>query len=239
MNKLLSMIVLVPSIVFGAQSVKVSPASIISGSGLGSISVRCTKKGFKVRDEQGVQLVERGDTDPTLRHVNPSNLAAFVQAGKILVSKTNDGKYILRSHINGLGGGPMFGAFAYWATKSLCYGTVLAGAGAVAATGIGAVGAAVGAGTGAVATGTAMGIAAVEGGVAATAAATGVTGIATVGAGVVSAGLGATAGGTAIATTTTVAAVTSTAATTGGLVGFIETLSLGAWVAATSCPFLP
>jgi hypothetical protein len=238
MNKFLSMTVVIPSIMYGAEGVKISRAAILAAADLGQISVRCSNEGFQVKGPEGVQVVERGDTDQTLRRINPHNLAAFMKVGKLRVSKANDGKYVLRSQVDGLGGGPIFGSIAYWATKTLCYGGLITTASVATASGIGIVAGAAGASAGVTATATAMGVATAKLGTAAAVASS--TGVAMGGAaGVVGAGLGATAAASTATTLATTSVIVSTASTAGGFFGFIEGLSLAAGAAATLCPFLP
>lgn len=191
-------------------------------------------KYFHVTESDKSYKVGRESIDRTLRNVHRDNLAAFMRRGRITAHKTNDGSYILRGHINGVGGGPLLAGFAYWATKSLCWGGVAAAGTAVVATGVGA-GVALAGGGGAAATagGLAGGAAKFGIGLGLKAAAdTAVVG----GAGVIATGLGATATGTAIATTGTVATVTATAGTTLGFLGTIEALALAAYAGALSLP---
>lgn len=123
------------------------------------------------------------------------------ETGYIVVTRMSDGEYALKAHMRVRGGGPIFGAIAYWATKTLCYGAAVAtvsaaGATVVVATGGGAVGAAAGVGVfaGEAAIGTALGVgtpilvtsAAISG--------AGLTGAATMGTATVVAGAGSVAG---------------------------------------------
>jgi hypothetical protein len=221
------------------HTTKVPKAAILAATTLGVRSVRCGDNGFTVKDQDGVHLVERGDTDDTVRRLLPSNIHAFAQKGKIQITKTEDGKYILRSMINGLGGGPVTGAVFYWGTKVLCYAGLITTAGVAAGTGAGLVAGAVGATGGAAAvTGTAMAVAGGKaamgaGIVAATGASAGPV------ASVVAAGMGATAAATGSTVVATTGAIATTAATTGGIMGFIESAALGAGVLGLAIPWLP
>lgn len=208
---------------------------------VGSISgaiVGHSGKYFTVTEHDRSYRVGRESLDNTLRHVNKANMAMFMQRGRISARKTSDGSYYLRGHVDGLGGGPMLASFAYWCTKSLCWGGVAAAGTAVVATGVGAgvaiaTGAGVSAGTAASAGGLASGLGKLGIGVGLKAVAdTAVVG----GAGVVASTLGATGTGVAIATEATVAAVSATAGTTLGFVGTIEALALAAYAGALALP---
>lgn len=193
-------------------------------------------KYFHVTESDKSYKVGRESIDGTLRNVHRDNLTAFMRRGRITAHKTNDGSYVLRGHINGVGGGPLLAGFAYWCTKSLCWGGVAAAGTAVVATGVGA-GVALAGGGGAALTG-----GAVAGGVAKVGIGVGVKAVvgstvaATGGAAVVASGLGATATGTAIATTGTVATVVATSGTTLGFIGTIEALALAAYAGALALP---
>jgi hypothetical protein len=221
-----------------SHSTKVNPAVLLGTASLGIKSVRCSDEGFTVKDKEGVHLVERGDTDDTIRRLIPSNIQAFMQKGKIKITKATDGKYILRSQIDGLGGGPVLGAMAYWGTKALCYAGLVTTVSVATVSGVGAVAGAVGAGAATTATVSAMAVAGAKVGTAAVVATTtGVSMGAT--AGVAAAGLGATAAASTATTLATTSVIASTAATTGGFLGFIEGLSLAAGALGTACIWLP
>lgn len=221
-----------------AHSTKVSPAVLLGTASLGIKSVRCSDDGFTVKDKDGVHLVERGDTDDTLRRIIPSNIQAFMQKGKIRITKATDGKYILRSQIDGLGGGPILGGICYWGTKALCYAGLVTTVSVATASGVGVVAGAVGAGAATTATVSAMAVAGAKAGTAAVVATT--TGVSMgASAGIVASGLGATAAASTATTLATTSAIASTAATTGGFLGFIEGLSLAAGAIGTACVWLP
>lgn len=106
---------------------------------------------------------------------------SLLARGYFVVGQTTDGDYTIKSQVRVLGGGPLFGFLAYWITKTICYGTAAAGAGAaIVATGgiAGPISGALiagGANAGLGVTMVAGGIGAAAGGTAAAATATGVT----------------------------------------------------------------
>lgn len=183
---------------------------------VGSISgaiVGHSGKYFTVTEHDRSYRVGRESLDNTLRHINKSNMAMFMQRGRISARKTSDGSYILRGHVHGLGGGPIAGWVAYWGTKALCYGTAVAAAG-----------------TAVVATGGALGAA--SGVIAAAATGGATTGATLVGAGIAGAGMAGEA----------VAVSSSAVAAFGGLAGAataVETTATSLGLLALSCPFLP
>lgn len=125
------------SIGCGASEVaRIRSKHIIASHELGRVTLRHDGSLFTVQRGKESHKVASYDTDQVLRQLNKINLARYLQNGRIRVSKLSDGSFILRSHIDGLGAGPLSGQIAYWVTKSLCYGTAAAAAGtAVAATG--------------------------------------------------------------------------------------------------------
>lgn len=73
--------------------------------------------GFKVLDANQLHQVKSYDVDPMLRKMHAHQLRAFIQqGGKIRASKLNNGDYVLRAHVPGLGGGPIFGAITAFVT---------------------------------------------------------------------------------------------------------------------------
>lgn len=191
-----------------------------------------TGKYFTVTESDRSYRIGRESLDNTLRNVNKTNLVRFLQKGRISANKLSDGGYMLRGHINGLGGGPMLASFAYWCTKSLCWGTVAAAGGAAVATGVGAGVALVGGGTVAATTGgvvVAASSVVVDVGIAA-------TGIGTAGATIVAGGLTSTAVGTTIATQGTLAVAVASTGSSLGIIGTIEALALAAYAGALALP---
>lgn len=84
------------------------------------LKLLCGNHGFKVQDSEGIKSVERGDTDEALRHVNRKNMALYLARNGVRVTKAGD-KYVLRSYVPGLGGGPVCGWAAYYTVKVLCW----------------------------------------------------------------------------------------------------------------------
>lgn len=209
-----------------------------------------TGKHFTVTESDRSYKVGRESIDNTLRNVHASNIAAFLRRGRITAHKTSDGSYMLRGHVNGLGGGPVCASFAYWATKVLCYGTAAAATGAVVASGVGAIAGAAGIGAGAAAGAGTLAAGVAEVGAIAAAEGAGILASGTlVGGGTVFAmgaptGVGlagatiASAGGTATATALTGGTIAATAGTTLGTVGWIEGLAL-TMASLGATPLLP
>jgi hypothetical protein len=63
-------------------------------------------KYFHVTESDKSYKVGRESIDSTLKNINKANLAMFMKKGRISARKTSDGSYVLRGHVNGLGGGP-------------------------------------------------------------------------------------------------------------------------------------
>lgn len=186
-------------------------ANSISGAVIGH-----NGKYFTVTESDRSYRVGRESLDGTLKNINHTNLARFLEKGRIEAKKYKDGSsYYLRGHVNGLGGGPITGWIAYWGTKALCYGTGVAAAGtAVVATG-GVAGAV-----------TSIGVGLATGGVS--------TGTTVVALGIAGAGSGAVAESVAI-TSSAIAAFGGVA----GTIAAIESAATSVGLAALACPFLP
>lgn len=189
------------------------------------------ENGFRFFDGKQERAIQPCFVDPLLRRMSPEKFDKFLEQGnRVKAIRLSNGEHRLQAMVPGLGGGPISGLIAYWATKSLCYGTAAAAATtAVVATG----GTAVAFATGAAATAAAGTIAAGAGTAVVVAGAT-----ATEAAVIVAGGLAATTGmveGAALATT---AAVTSA----GGIaaaVAAVESASFAAGAFFAAIPFLP
>lgn len=217
-----------------------SMSNMLAGAVIGH-----TGKYFSVTENDISYKVGKESLDSTLKNVNKANMAMFMKRGRISAHKTNDGSYILRGHVNGLGGGPIAAAWAYWATKSTMYGTAIVAGTAAVATGVGGI--VIAAGGGATVAAAAGGLAVygaetVVGATVATAVGTAAGGTGLVVAGLGSAAAAGTATGTALltgATLATTGVVTSTVGTTLGTVGFVEGCFVAAAAFFGAIPFLP
>jgi len=129
-NIFLSISLLLISSLSASEMARIRAKHLLAPHDLGAVTLRHDGMSFHVRQGGALHKVESYDVDPVLRKVNKSNLGAYLKAGKISVARMSDGSFALRSHVKGLGGGPISGMIAYWATKSLCYGGFIAGAGA-------------------------------------------------------------------------------------------------------------
>jgi len=89
---------------------------------LGNISVLHNDDGFHVlTSDNEIYPVRNYFVDKRLRGLKKEKLKAFLQAGYIQVNQMSDGQYKLDAKVRGLGGGPICGMVAYWATKLTCY----------------------------------------------------------------------------------------------------------------------
>lgn len=95
-----------------------------------------------VSDDDGLHEIENCWLDSDLRKLikNKQALNRFQDVGYIEIKKHDKGQYALKSHVRGLGGGPILAVIFAGATQALCYGTAIAAAttvtaGVVAATG--------------------------------------------------------------------------------------------------------
>ncbi len=211
-----------------SQKRHINPAHVFTPEKLGALEVYHSKKGFTVKKDNEKHVIKKCFTDKMVRDITKKQLKSFLDAGYISINQMNDGEYSLQAKGRINGGGPLLGTFAYWVTKSVCYGVGIAATGAIAVgtagTGVALVtgGAAVAGGGAVVGTiGTTTAIATTAGvvtGGATTAAAIGST------AGIVAGGL-ATAGLTGEAAVVTAGVVTS-AGGIGATIAGIEALSV-------------
>jgi hypothetical protein len=214
------------------QNLCLSIVAFVSFSNFGMMKqIIRDDNGFRIREGQQEHSVRPCFVDPLLKRMKPEQLEKFLgQGNRIRAIRLSDGEHRLQAMVPGKGGGPISGLIAYWATKSLCYGTAAAAATtAIVTTG----GTAVAFATGAAAT-VAAGTVAAGAGTAVVVA--GVT--AAEAAGVVAGGLAATAGmveGAALATT----AVATSAGGIAAAVAAVESASFAAGAFFTAIPFLP
>jgi hypothetical protein len=249
-----------------AHKMYIQPFSVKVPERLGNIDLYHGRKGFYVRQDDKKQTIKKYFTDPILRDITKTQLRAFLANGYLTLNQMDDGEFSLKAKGRMVGGGPLFGAAAYWITKSLCYGTIAAGTGAAVITTGGAIAGAVAGGAAAGGAGTVAGLAiagnAATGTVIATSVATtaGTAIATTAGAGIATAGMaglvGTGAGGVAVGLTATVGtaalgeaavlttgAALATGATTGGVIAAtvigIEATSVAVGSFFGMLPFTP
>ena len=232
MKKILSLL-LVTSSIFSMQldlvKSKIKPESVFAPSKLGSVELYHGNKGFYVHQDNKKHVIKKYFTDPIIRDITKKQLNAFLEGGYFSLNQMEDGEFSLKAKGRINGGGPIFGTFMYWVTKSLCYATAVAATSAIAVSGgsIGFITNGVAATSAAVITGTAA--------TTTTITAIGTTAgvvVGTGGAGAIVGGtagiLGAAVGGTSAASTAglvTAAAVTSTGSVA-ATVAAVETISV-------------
>jgi hypothetical protein len=129
------------------DGVVIKPSSVFIPERLGSLQLHHNKDGFHVINDGQKHQIKKYFVDKTVRDINKEQLKAFLLNGYISVNQMNDGEYSLKANHRLNGGGPIFGTFAYWLTKSLCYGAILAGVGTATVVTGGAVGGIVGGAT--------------------------------------------------------------------------------------------
>lgn len=208
--------------------------ALFAGNISGAI-VGHTGKYWTVTENDRSYRVGRESLDGTLRNINKTNLSRFMQKGRISAHKLNDGTYMLRGHVNGVGGGPLVATAFYWGTKCLCWAGIIGTGTAVVASGVGA-GVALAGGGGAALTGGALVGGTAKAGIALVAKGAIGSTVAATGAGVVSQGLMATTAGAAVTKLGTAAFISSTAGSTLGVVGTIEAMAMAAAAAGMALP---
>jgi len=89
---------------------------------------------FLIQHRDSFTEVKRENVDPVLLGLNEEQLSRFSEIGYLQVSQLSDGEFKVRAFAKGKGGGPWAAWIAYSTTKTLCYGTLVAGAGTIAVT---------------------------------------------------------------------------------------------------------
>ena len=119
---------------------QIKKSSLFATHDVGEVDLFHNDKGFHVVQDDEVYTVNPQSLDPLLRTLKHKQLKKFQKIGYIQVKKNEDNEFSLVSKVRAKGGGPVLAAGFYWATKALCYGGMIAAAGAaVGATGGGAV----------------------------------------------------------------------------------------------------
>ncbi len=196
----------------------IDSSSIFASQSLGEIKLFHNEKGFHILHNN--EIHQPALIDKIVCKATPLQIKDFqkVNKGYLHINQMADGKFEIKVMDRLPGGGPVFGAIAYWVTKSLCYGTAIAATGAVIV------------GTGGAAVAGSMAIAGAVG-VAAPAVGAGV-GAGMVAAGVIQAGL---AGEAAVIT----AGVVSSIGGIGGTITAVESASASVGLLFSLIPFLP
>lgn len=120
-NLFVSIAFLFPFVMMGSERINLSKMYQSRLLAPENVGVSFGKRGFAVEEEGNVYKCGPQDLDSNLRRVTKENIAQYLASGKIRVSRTSDGGYMLRSHIPGVGGGPITGALTYFGVKGILY----------------------------------------------------------------------------------------------------------------------
>ncbi|HVW99596.1 MAG TPA: hypothetical protein VHA52_04020 [Candidatus Babeliaceae bacterium] len=191
---------------------KIKDNSIRAPQQLGKISLYKDKNKFYILQNNNSHEVKSYWVDRLLRNASAQQLSVFLEQGYIAVNQLDNNDFSLKAKVRGLGGGPITGVMAYWATKAFCYGTAVAAASTIVVSG-----GAMGAVTGAIASASTLGAS---------------SGAALIGGAIVGGGMGADA---AIVTTS----VISSAGGIPAAVAAVEFVSIAAANFFAMIPFLP
>jgi hypothetical protein len=101
---------------------------------LGSLELYHNDKGFSIYHDNNKHDVKKYHVDPMLRNINKKQLKGFLKNGYLSVNQMDDGEYSLKAKGRINGGGPIFGAFMYSVTKTICYSAALATTGTLVVT---------------------------------------------------------------------------------------------------------
>lgn len=105
----------------------IKPCQLFIPERLGNIDLFHSEKGFYVIKEDKSHEVKKYFTDPLIRNMSKKQLRTFLDNGYLSVNEMNDGEYSLQAKGRIKGGGPILGTAAYWTTKVICYGVMVAG----------------------------------------------------------------------------------------------------------------
>jgi hypothetical protein len=134
MKRTLSLLLFTSSI-FSMQLDLIKKEQVFAPSRLGEVELYHGEKGFHVLKDDKKYVIQKYFTDPIVRDITKEQLNAFLESGHLSLNQMNDGEYSLKAKGRVNGGGPLFGKFMYWTTKTLCYAVLAAGVGAIAITG--------------------------------------------------------------------------------------------------------
>jgi hypothetical protein len=128
MKRVLSLLLVASSIfpIKNDVTTRIKKGSFFAPSNLGSLDLFHDAKGFFVNKANEQHRIEKHFTDSIIRDVNTNQLNSFLNNGYLTLNKMSTGHYSLKAKGRIPGGGPLFGAFMYWVTKSVCYGTLSA-----------------------------------------------------------------------------------------------------------------
>ena len=130
---LLSIALLLLNSLVIAGEVQTQHSPVFIPQHLGKIGLGYENGKFHI-EKKGKRIeVKNYDVDPMLRKMNQEQLSKFLAVGSIAVNRMGNKDYTLKAKVRGDGGGPILGQIGYWAFKSVCYGTMAAGTGAVVA----------------------------------------------------------------------------------------------------------
>jgi hypothetical protein len=116
------------------KKVHIQPSSVFVPDKLGAVELYLGKKGFSILQGDKKHKIQKCFTDPMLRNITRKQLDSFLETGYFSLNQMNGGEFSLKANGRIRGGGPLFGAFMYWATKSVCYGTAAVAVGTMTVT---------------------------------------------------------------------------------------------------------
>lgn len=136
MKRVLSLLLITVSIFPMKNDItSIKKKSFFSPSNLGHLELFHDKNGFFVNKANKQHRIENHFTDSTIRNINKKQLNSFLNNGYLTLNQMSTGHYSLKARGRIPGGGPVLGLVAYWTTKTLCYGVMLAGIGAMVKSG--------------------------------------------------------------------------------------------------------
>jgi len=103
--------------------------SIFVPTGLGKVKLYHDKKGFYVFHNNKMNAVQSCFMNENIRNMTPQQVKALQKIGYFSINQSGNREFSLEFNERVRGGGPLFGGFMYWLTKSLCYGTAVAAVG--------------------------------------------------------------------------------------------------------------
>ena len=121
------------------SKVRIEPASVFVPNKLGLVELYHSPKGFYVHHNDKIKRIQKCFVDPMVRNITPEQLQSFDKVGYFHINQMSDGEYSLKAKPRLVGGGPIFGSFMYWLTKSTLYGIAGAAVGGAIITGGGTI----------------------------------------------------------------------------------------------------
>ena len=109
------------------SNIRIEQPYVFIPSELDSVELYHSKKGFSVVQDGKTHRIKSYFTDPVIRNIKKVELRDFLSNGYLSLDQMTNGDFSITANSRLDGNGPKLGIAAYWITKSICWGVVVAG----------------------------------------------------------------------------------------------------------------